>query len=91
MKELYHKYEVSQSKIAEKLGITQASVSYYLHGERGSIGSDLIYKYQQVKEKLLALSENIAMKSATPESLVNDICELCSIMHEEFGCKKFSR
>lgn len=88
VKELNHTYKLSQSKIAEKLGITQASVSYYLHGERGIIGSELIQKYPQVKEKLLALTEAIATKSATPDSLVNEICGLCTMMHEEFGCKK---
>lgn len=88
VKELYHNHKLSQSKIAENLGITQASVSHYLHGERGISGSDLIQKYPQVKEKLLALTEAIATKSATPISLVNEICGLCMTMHDEFGCKK---
>ena len=87
VKELFHKYNFSQNKIANHLNITQASVSYYLHGERGSIGSDLIQEYEKVKDLLLSITNDIATKSTQPEFIVDKVCELCTAMHEELGCK----
>ena len=87
VKELFHTYNISQSKIAKLLNITQASVSYYLRGERGTIGSELIQKYDKVKQLLISITKDIATKSIDPQIIVNKICELCFLMHEEFGCK----
>ncbi|NVM52844.1 MAG: hypothetical protein HWN66_04010 [Candidatus Helarchaeota archaeon] len=87
VKELYHKYQISQSRIATILDITQASVSYYLHGERGSTGSELIQKNDKIKQLLLSITKDIAKGSSKPEDVVNQICTLCYSMHEEFGCK----
>ena len=91
VKELFHKYNFTQSKIANLLNITQASVSYYLHGERGNIGSDLIQKHKNIKELLTSLTEDLATEAADPEIITNKVCELCANMHEEFGCKGAQR
>ena len=88
VKELYNKYHFSQTKIANLLNITQASVSYHLHGERGYIGSELIHKNEQVKSKLLSIIEGLISESTTPENIRIEICDLCAALNREFGCPR---
>ena len=89
VKELFTNYNFSQSKIAQLLGITQASVSYYLHEERGKAGLALIQKHDNVQQILLSLTESIAETPTPldPDFFTNNICELCANMLEEFGCR----
>ena len=86
VKELFNNYKYSQVKIANLLNITQASVSYYLAGERGSVGADLIEKHQKIKEILLNLTKEIATESTNTDIIVSEVCNLCFAMHNEFGC-----
>ncbi|MHA1278370.1 MAG: transcriptional regulator [Candidatus Helarchaeota archaeon] len=88
VKELFHQYKLSQSEISTLLCITQASVSYYLRGERGTLGTELIQKYDKIKTLLLTLTRQVATKSAAPTIIVDKICEICATMQDEFGCKK---
>lgn len=87
VKALFHDYKFSQSKISNLLNITQASVSYYLRGERGSIGAEIIEKHEKVKNLLNSLTKTIATEAADPRIIVDKVCDLCVLMHEEFGCK----
>ncbi|MHA1264913.1 MAG: transcriptional regulator [Candidatus Helarchaeota archaeon] len=89
VKELFNSYKFTQANIAKTLGITQASVSYYLRGERGNTVSELMNKYPLIKEKLLSLTEAIAKNEIDTDTIIQDLCTLCSSMHEEFGCRGF--
>ena len=91
VKELYQKYNFTQSKIANVLQITQASVSYYLHGERGKDVLDLIEKNDTIKEKLITLTKAIATESEMPGSFIKDICGLCTSVHSILGCRATER
>jgi len=56
-KELMTKYGMTQSKVAERLGVTQTAVSYYIHDKRGSGAQESI----QTKEIEFVVSEIASM------------------------------
>jgi len=87
VKELFDKYNYSQAKISNLLNITQASVSYYLHGERGDSGLRLIQNNDAIRNKLSFLTESIAKSSTKPNRLLDDICELCILIQQKFACR----
>ena len=87
VKELFHQYNLSQTEIANHLNITQASVSYYLRGERGRIGLEIIHNNEKIKNYLLSLTKDLANRSADPEIIVDKVCEICASMQGEFGCR----
>lgn len=87
VKELFNKYNYSQARISKLLKITQASVSYYLHGERGDSGLRLIQNDDKIRNKLSFLTESIAKSTTKPDRLLNDICELCVLIQQEFACR----
>jgi len=86
VRELCYKYKYSQSKISGLLNITQASVSYYLHGERGDMGLKMIQTKEEIRERLSLLTENIAKSATRPDGFLEDICELCALIQQEFSC-----
>jgi predicted transcriptional regulator len=86
VRELCYKYKYSQSEISKLLNITQASVSYYLHGARGDIGLKLIQTKEEIRERLTVLTEKIAKSATKPDGLLDDICELCGLIQQESPC-----
>jgi predicted transcriptional regulator len=76
VKELAEKYNFTQEEIASKLGITQASVSYYLSAKRG-------YKTNLVKEAKLMedvghrIARGVAKGNITQMEIIENICRMC--------------
>ena len=77
VKELSQKYNKSQKEIAELLGITQPSVSYYLHGERGERAIDIIKETKKTHDKILELLEGLVVGHITCNNLLKEICTIC--------------
>lgn len=84
VKDLSSRYKFSQAKISKLLDITQASVSYYLRGERGDVGFRLIQENDKIRNKLSSIAETIAKNELKPEGFLDDICQLCSLIQEAF-------
>jgi predicted transcriptional regulator len=59
VKELSSKYNMKQADIAQKLGITQASVSQYLSAARGG-NSEITENYPKIKEYAGEIASRIA-------------------------------
>jgi len=78
VKELNTTHRISQKDIAELLGITQPSVSYYLRGERGQKAIEIIKtKTRETYQKILELTERLAKAEVTTEELLKFICDIC--------------
>ena len=81
VKELSGKYDMKQSEIARKLGITQASVSQYLSAARAGDGS-IIERFP----KILSYAEDISERIVAGESRrqwYGALCEACMDIREE--------
>jgi predicted transcriptional regulator len=77
VKELNEKHNKSQREIANLLGITQPSVSYYLHGERGSDAIDLIKETGKTHETLLGLVQKLVQAEINTNQLLKELCSIC--------------
>ncbi len=83
-KELIEKYSFTQLEAAEKLGITQASISYYLHAKRGrrdSVEIEGIMPTIQVAASETA--KNIATGNMSSEELGQTFCNICEALRRE--------
>ena len=80
---LYNEYNLTQTEIAEKMGITQASVNQYIQETRGK-NKVILDKIPEIKEK----SREIAEIILRDEGYLNSICNLCrGIRKNKTFCK----
>lgn len=70
---------LSQTQIAQKLGITRAAVSQYLSGKRGTE----LKLAKKSKKALDALAKSLATAKSDDASLSLAMCEICSIARKE--------
>lgn len=70
---LYKKYGLSQSKIAEKLGITQAAVSQYLNNNRGKKEIN----FDKNEKKIIEEIAHIIATQDNSKNVGNLFCEIC--------------
>ncbi len=75
-RELVERYSMSQMEVANILGITQASVNYYLHGKRRKKLIDFVKNIPEVRETVVELSR--LLKEGRIESVGPLLCNLCS-------------
>ncbi len=75
-KELVEKYSMSQMEAANVLGITQASINYYLHGKRCKKLVESIREIPEVREAVKVLSKAIVEGRA--KVLLPTLCNLCN-------------
>lgn len=77
VKEL-HKRGIAQKEIANMLGITQPSVSYYLHGERGGKAIEIIKKKtKETYDTILDLTNRLQKAEITTEAMLKEVCGIC--------------
>lgn len=77
VKELRTKYKLTQTAIAKKLFITQASVNHYLKGVRGSkmdIGD------AEVNHAISALADELMERELSSTELTRRYCEVCRLV-----------
>ncbi len=60
-KELSVRYDLTQNKIADLLGVTQTAVSYYLGDKRGSGAQDSV-KAEDIKRAISEIASMLAQK-----------------------------
>ncbi len=86
VKELYTKHNLSQVEISKLMGITQASVSYYLNKKRGSVVN---LDTEQIKDKIKIHVDTIVdiLKSNEVHSrfseIQNHFCSICYTVRKE--------
>jgi len=76
VKELAEKYDFTQEEIASKLGITQASVSYYLGSKRG-YKTNLVKKAKLMESVGHRIARGVAKGNMTQMEIIENICAMC--------------
>ena len=75
-KELARSYGWTQTRIAKRLGVTQAAVSGYLTQDVNAT-TPPPFSVDELKSIAKSLTSEIAMKRLTHVDLINNICEIC--------------
>lgn len=75
VEDLMKTYGLNQVEVAEKLGVTQPSVSQYRKKLRGK--EVKILKNKNVKKDIEALAENVN-KGMDNKNIVEEICKICN-------------
>jgi len=75
-KELDENYHLTQQKIANALGITQAAVSYYLNAKRANKFTK-IDESEDVTKLVKKFAKDVADGKITEENSVSYFCHLC--------------
>lgn len=83
VKDLSQRHELSQTKIAKQLGITQPAVSQYLGSARGSSKLKEVLKESGLYSELKKISDEIANGSTQKTQVIEKYCEICKSMGEE--------
>jgi hypothetical protein len=81
VKEIMDTYGLTQVQVAEKLGITQPSVSQYIRSLRGSDRyAKLIERNKEVYKSVKALAGKIARGDLTHSQATDEFCKMCKRM-----------
>jgi predicted fused transcriptional regulator/phosphomethylpyrimidine kinase/predicted transcriptional regulator len=75
-KDLAENHGWTQTKIAKKLGVTQAAVSGYLAQNATEISMPP-FSFDEIKSIAKSFTSEIAMKRLSYVDLINNICEIC--------------
>jgi predicted transcriptional regulator len=75
---LYTEYDLTQTEIAERMGITQASVNQYIQKTRAKDG-DLLHQDPEIEKKL----QTIASLIVHDREYLDDLCELCRKIYKK--------
>jgi predicted transcriptional regulator len=87
-KELVEKHNMRKIEASEKMELTPAAITQYFKGERGTILTDEIIQSEEAMKMISKLAEAIAREDATPESVIEKLCEICAtIRYEKVICK----
>lgn len=87
-KELVDKHNMKKIEASEKMELTPAAITQYFKGERGTILVKEIARSEETMEMISKLAEAIAREDATPESVIERLCEICAaIRYEKVICK----
>jgi len=81
-RELIEKYSFTQSGAARKLGISQAAVSWYMMGKRGSVDKkthrlEFMEDSPSVQALVKELASGIANDSMNPSERIHKVCGTC--------------
>ena len=74
-KELVTNHKLTQRKVAEKLGVTEAAVSRYISGKRG--------KEKKFDENIMheiKKSANTILKEKRKTIVIEEICRICNLL-----------
>jgi len=79
-KELVSRYNFSQMAAAEKLGTTQATISYYLYSKRGDKRLRQLESIPSIQSAASEIALGIATKKLSPFDPMVTFCKLCMIL-----------
>ncbi|MEM1565333.1 MAG: hypothetical protein QXQ08_05080 [Candidatus Bathyarchaeia archaeon] len=87
-KELVEKHNLRKIDASEKMELTPAAITQYYKGERGSVLAREIEQSPETMKMISKLAEAIAREEATPEDVIEKLCEICAaIRYERVICK----
>jgi len=79
-KELVGKYNFSQIAAAEKLGTTQATISYYLDSKRGDKRLRHLEANPSIHSAASEIAQGIASNKLSPLDPMLTFCKLCTVL-----------
>jgi len=79
-RELVSRYHFSQGAAAEKLGTTQASVSYYLYSKRGTKRMTQLESVASIRSLVSEVAKGIATEELAPMDSLLRFCQLCTAL-----------
>jgi predicted transcriptional regulator len=87
-KELIEKHNMRKIEASEKMELTPAAITQYFKGERGTTLANEIAQSKEAMKMISKLAEDIAREDATPENVIEKLCEICAtIRYERVICK----
>ncbi|MEM1539941.1 MAG: hypothetical protein QXJ07_00950 [Candidatus Bathyarchaeia archaeon] len=87
-KELIEKHHMRKIQASEKMELTPAAITQYFKGERGTMLARKIARSEEAMKMISKLAETLAREDATPEDIIEKLCEICSaIRYEKVICK----
>ncbi len=81
-KELIEKYGLSQTTVAEKLGTTQAAISYYVYSKRGDKRIKQLRSIPSVQSAASEVACGIATNKLSVVDAMLKLCELCGALRK---------
>jgi predicted transcriptional regulator len=79
-KQLMLKYLMSETEAAKLLGVSQASISHYLNGERGGKEHEIVKRWRGEIEKFASKAADDLMLHHSLEEISSKYCELCRMV-----------
>ncbi|MBS7636435.1 hypothetical protein KEJ37_03705, partial [Candidatus Bathyarchaeota archaeon] len=87
-KELIEKHNMRKIEASEKMELTPAAITQYFKGERGATLANEIAQSEEAMKMISKLAEILTGEDATPESVIEKLCEICAtIRYEKVICK----
>ncbi|MEM2104538.1 MAG: transcriptional regulator [Candidatus Bathyarchaeia archaeon] len=87
-RELLEKHNMRKIEASEKMELTPAAITQYFKGERGGVLAREIRQSREAMEMISKLAEVLAKEKATPESIIEKLCEICTaVRYEKVICK----
>ena len=77
---LVKEHGFTQVAAAEKLGTTQASISYYLSSKRGKKYISLLENNLHVQVKLKEIVEGLVTNTFSSDEVTGSLCSLCNFI-----------
>lgn len=81
-KGLIDEHGFTQVAAAEKLGTTQAAISYYLSSKRGEKYITLLENNLHIKTKINEIIKGLVTNSFSSEEATGTLCDLCNYLQD---------
>ena len=81
-KELMEKYKMTQTDVAERLGVTQAAVSQYIRHLRGYKVKAMV-KDSGVMKEIETLAKSIAKDNIGAIASMQEVCTICRLIRNK--------
>jgi len=82
-RELIEKYDFSQVDAAEKIGTTQAAISYYLYSKRGEKRIKELGLLQAIQSTACSVAKDIATGESSSSDAMVSLCTLCKNLRKQ--------
>lgn len=76
-KKLIEEHNLTQSEVAELLGVTQPSISHYLNSKRGVKMARILSKCKEIRDYIDAYVEKAISRGSPPEDM--PFCMICEL------------
>lgn len=81
-KDLMERHKLTQDKVAEKLGVSQAAISQYYRAIRGS-KTEFLEKDEEVNKAIQKLAGRIASEELNYISASEELCGICKLIRKK--------